>query len=166
MTALYHDLRDLGSFGEAKVDKTSTPKMTRDEVATYIDDIFPEANAGAELFTIESVRVNGARVRMNYNDRFIRPGGTISGPAMFTLADIGMYVAILAQVGRVPLAVTTSANINFLRRPSANDMIAEVNLLKMGRRLAVGEVDMMSAGSEEIVAHATATYSLPPLPGS
>ena len=81
---------------------------------------------------------------------------------MFTLADIAMYVAILAQVGRVPFAVTTSANINFLRRPAATDMIADVNLLKLGRRLAVGEVSMMSADSAEVVAHATATYSLPP----
>ncbi len=144
------------------MDTIPAPKMTRDEVAAYIDEVFPQANAGEKLFTIESVRINGARIRMNYNDRFIRPGGTISGPAMFTLADIAMYVAILAQVGRVPLAVTTSANINFLRRPAPTDMIAEVNLLKMGRRLAVGEVNMMSAGSDDIVAHATATYALPP----
>lgn len=159
---MYHGILDLGSLDEGLVNETAFPLMSRDEVAAYLDEIFPEANAGIELFTIESVRVNGARVRMNYNDRFIRPGGTISGPAMFTLADIGIYVAILAQVGRVPLAVTTSANINFLRRPAATDMIAEVRLLKMGRRLAVGEVEMMSAGSDDLVAHATATYSLPP----
>lgn len=144
------------------MDDIPLPKLTRDEVAAYIDEVFPEANGGTKLFIIESVRVNGARVRMNYDDRFIRPGGTISGPAMFTLADIAMYVAILAQIGRVPLAVTTSANINFLHRPDPTDMIAEVNLLKLGRRLAVGEVDMMSAGSDVVVAHATATYSLPP----
>ncbi|MEL7542447.1 MAG: PaaI family thioesterase [Pseudomonadota bacterium] len=141
---------------------TSTTRLTRDEVAAYIEDVFPEANAGSELFIIENVRPHGARVRMTYDARMLRPGGTISGPAMFTLADISMYVAILANIGRVPLAVTTSATINFLRRPLPRDMIAEVDLIKLGRRLAVGDVRMYSADDARMVAQANATYSLPP----
>ncbi|MEO0620430.1 MAG: PaaI family thioesterase [Pseudomonadota bacterium] len=140
----------------------SATQMTRDQVAAYIEDVFPEANAGTERFVIEDVRAHGARVRMTYDDRMIRPGATISGPAMFTLADIAMYVAILANIGRVPLAVTTSATINFLRRPLPQDMIAEVNLIKLGRRLAVGDVRMYSVGDDRMVAQANATYSLPP----
>ncbi|MEL6423318.1 MAG: PaaI family thioesterase [Pseudomonadota bacterium] len=137
-------------------------RMTREEVSAYLDDVFPEANAGEDLFVIEEVRPLGARVRMRYVPRMIRPGGTISGPAMFTLADIAIYVAILANVGRVPLAVTTSATINFLRKPKPRDLIGDVHLLKLGRRLAVGDVHMVSDGSNKPVAQANATYSLPP----
>ncbi|MGI9405827.1 MAG: PaaI family thioesterase [Hyphomicrobiaceae bacterium] len=136
--------------------------MTREEVSDYLAEVFPEPNHDGENFVVEAVRFQGARVRMNYREQFIRPGGTISGPAMFTLADYGLYVAILASIGRVPLAVTTSANINFLRRPDATAMIAEIDLIKLGRRLAVGEARLMSAGSDDLVAHVTATYSLPP----
>ncbi|MGI9407690.1 MAG: PaaI family thioesterase [Hyphomicrobiaceae bacterium] len=144
------------------VDNTPAPAMNRDEVSAYLEEVFPEPNHDGENFVVEAVRFQGARVRMNYRDQFLRPGGTISGPAMFTLADYGMYVALLASIGRVPLAVTTSANINFLRRPAPTALIAEVDLIKLGRRLAVGEVSMTSAGSDDLVAHVTATYSLPP----
>ncbi len=136
--------------------------MTRDEVSTYLAEIFPEPNWDGEHFVIESVRLHGARVKLNYHDQFLRPGGTISGPAAFTLADYGMYAALLANIGKVALAVTTNANINFLRRPAPTALIAEVDLIKLGKRLAVCDVRMMSQGSDDLVAHVTGTYSLPP----
>ena len=111
--------------------------------------------------TIEDARQAGARVRQAYNAQFIRPGGTISGPTMMALADFTMYVAVLATIGPVPLAVTTNLNINFLRKPAQRDLIAECRLLKVGQRLAVGEVTILSDGMDETVAHVTSTYSIP-----
>jgi len=111
---------------------------------------------------IEEAWHGGCRVRRTFNPRSLRPGGTISGPTMMGLTDFAMYVAILASIGPVPLAVTTNLNINFLRKPSQRDLIAEVKLIKLGKRLAVGEVEIFSDGEDEMVAHATATYSIPP----
>src|SRR5262249_54059116 len=101
-------------------------------------------------------------VRQRYNDKMIRPGGTISGPSMMTLADFAMYVAVLAAIGPVPLAVTINLNINFLRKPDQTDLLAEARLMKLGKRLAVGEVHLRSDGQEDPVAHVTTTYSIPP----
>ena len=83
------------------------------------------------------------------------------GPIMMALADFAMYVAVLASIGPVPLAVTTNLNINFLRKPGAADLLAEARLMKLGKRLAVGEVGIRSADATELVAHATSTYSIP-----
>jgi uncharacterized protein (TIGR00369 family) len=110
---------------------------------------------------IEEAWHGGCRVRRTFNPRSLRPGGTISGPTMMGLTDFSMYVAILASIGPVPLAVTTNLNINFLRKPAQRDLIAEVKLIKLGKRLAVGEVEIFSDGEEDMVAHATATYSIP-----
>ena len=106
----------------------------------------------------------GATIRLLYHDRHLRPGGTISGPAMMSLADYAMYVALLAQLGPVALAVTTNLSINFLRKPEQVDLIADCTILKLGKRLAVGEVAMHSQGSDDLVAHVVATYSVPPDP--
>ncbi|MEA2879344.1 MAG: hypothetical protein QOF14_4540 [Hyphomicrobiales bacterium] len=114
---------------------------------------------------IEDAWHGGCRVRRRFREASLRPGGTISGPTMMGVTDFAMYVAILASIGPVPLAVTTNLNINFLRKPAARDLIAEVKLIKLGKRLAVGEVEMFSEGEEDMVAHATATYSIPPPDG-
>jgi uncharacterized protein (TIGR00369 family) len=98
---------------------------------------------------------------MLYHEQTLRPGGTISGPAMFALADIAMYAALLARIGPRPLAVTTSLNINFLRKPKPGDMIADATILKLGKRLAMGEIGLHSDGEDDLAAHATATYSIP-----
>jgi uncharacterized protein (TIGR00369 family) len=113
------------------------------------------------LFHVERVEENFVQMRMTYHPRHLRPGGTISGPALMTLADTAMYLALLAMIGPVALTVTTSLNINFLRKPAARDVIAETRLLKLGKRLAVGEVTMFSDGDARPVAHATVTYSIP-----
>ena len=99
---------------------------------------------------------------MPFRADFIRPGGTITGPALFGLADVALYGAVLSRIGRVELAVTTSMTINFLRRPAPVGVSAEGRLLKLGRRLAYGEVLLRSQGEDEPVAHATGTYSIPP----
>ncbi len=113
-------------------------------------------------FRVEGFDDSAAVVRMPFAPALIRPGGTIAGPALMALADFAVYAALLARIGRVPLAVTTSLTINFLRKPGRVDVLAEARLLKLGRRLAVGEVTLAAAGAADPVAHVTATYALPP----
>jgi uncharacterized protein (TIGR00369 family) len=139
------------------------PAMTTEQMNRFLAAEFPQAFHVDSGLSIEQLWHGGARVRQAYHDRFIRPGGTISGPTMMALADIAMYAAVLAAVGPVPLAVTTNFNINFLRRPAARDLLAEASLLKLGKRLAVGEVGLRSVGEEDLVAHVTTTYSIPPV---
>ena len=137
------------------------PVMTLDEVNAFLIRDFPQIAPGRE-FIVEAVGPMCARMRLVATEKHLRPGGTISGPSMFALADVALYVAILAQIGPVALAVTTNLNINFLRRPASGDLIADCRLLKLGKRLAVGEVTLYSPGDDEPVAHATGTYSIPP----
>src|SRR3954470_18854847 len=111
---------------------------------------------------IEDAWHGGCRIRRKFSEKSLRPGGTISGPTMMGLTDFAMYVAVLASIGPVPLAVTTSLNINFLRKPAQRDLIAETRLIKLGKRLAVGDVEIYSDGEDQMVAHATSTYSVPP----
>jgi uncharacterized protein (TIGR00369 family) len=136
--------------------------MSAAEVATLLESEFPQVFQDGSGITIEDAWHGGCRVRRAFNDKFLRPGGTISGPTMMGLTDFAMYVAILASIGPVPLAVTTNLNINFLRKPAPRDLIAEAKLIKLGKRLAVGEVAIRSDGEEDMVSHATATYSIPP----
>jgi uncharacterized protein (TIGR00369 family) len=136
--------------------------MSAAEVAQLLAREFSQMAGGDSPNVIEGAWHGGCRVRRKFSERSLRPGGTISGPTMMGLTDFAMYVAILASVGPVPLAVTTNLNINFLRKPEQRDLIAEVKLIKLGKRLAVGEVEIFSEGLDEMVAHATATYSIPP----
>jgi uncharacterized protein (TIGR00369 family) len=140
------------------------PAYTLDELRAYLVEVFPQAGVG-KAFEIEDVGPEGGRVRLKFHDRHLRPGGTISGPSMMGLADFTLYVAILGRIGPVGLAVTTNLNINFLRRPAPRDLIAAARLIKLGKRLAVGEVAITSDGEDELVAHATGTYSIPPRDG-
>jgi len=113
-------------------------------------------------FRAESIGHGAATVRMPFNDAILRPGGTISGPAMMGLADFAMYAALMGAIGQVELAVTTNLNINFLRRPGQSDVIGDCRVLKLGKRLAVLEATLFSEGEDEPIAHATGTYSIPP----
>ena len=118
-----------------------------------------------DLFGIRTMSIGEGQavMRMHYDPRLIRPGGTIAGPALMALADVAMYAVVLGMIGKVELAVTTNLSINFLRKPPPADVLAEGRLLKLGKRLAVGEVLLTSAGSDELVAHVTGTYSIPPV---
>ena len=113
-------------------------------------------------FYAEAISQGAATVRMPFDDTSLRPGGTISGSAMMSLADFAMYAALLGAIGQVEMAVTTNFNINFLRLPSQADVIAECRVLKLGKRLAVLEVTLLSDGEDDPIAHATGTYSIPP----
>jgi acyl-coenzyme A thioesterase PaaI-like protein len=131
---------------------------TADEIRRFLADDFAQARC-----TVESVGERGAVVRQAIGPGDLRPGGTVSGPVLMAVADVALYVAILGEIGIVPLAVTTSLTINFLRRPRADAaIVARCRLLKVGRTLAVGDVHLFSEGDDAPVAHVVATYSLPP----
>jgi uncharacterized protein (TIGR00369 family) len=136
--------------------------MTVDAVEAFLEAEFPQLHHGGRTVMVEAVGPMTARLRMIAHEKHLRPGGTVSGPAMFMLADVGLYVAILAHIGPVALAATTNLNINFLRKPPRGDVIVEIRLLKLGKRLAVGEASLFAVDDVEPVAHAVGTYSIPP----
>ena len=125
----------------------------------FLTDSFPESPPS---FVVEEAADWGVRVRLGKAALRDRPGGTVSGPTVMALADSAAWMALCAEIGPVPLAVTTSLHIDFLRRPEMVDMVAEGRLLKLGRRLAVIDVSLRSAGRDELVAKAQVTYALPP----
>ena len=144
------------------INSSVTNRLDAERLQALIDARFPQIHAGGRTLIIEDVGVRTARVRFKSHERHMRPGGTISGSAMFTLADFGVYAAIIATLGEAGIdAVTTNLNINFLSRPEARDLLASVRVIRLGRRLAVGEAEIYSEGSAEMVAHAIATYALP-----
>ena len=141
---------------------TAAPVMTRDEVEAFLEREFPQIHVDGRIFQVEEVGPLSAVMRMRTSQRHVRPGGTVSGPAMMTLADLVLYVAILGSIGPIGLAVTTNLSFNFLRKPEPRDLIARCRLLKLGRRLAIGEASLFSEGADEPVCHAVGTYSIPP----
>lgn len=131
----------------------------KEEISAFIAAEFPQAK-----YVILDVGQRSATVLRPVGIAELRPGGTVSGPVLMATADFALYVAILGQIGIVPLAVTTSLNFNFLRKPAADRNIVGVcNLLKLGKSLAIGEVSLYSEGNEDVVAHAVGTYAIPPL---
>jgi uncharacterized protein (TIGR00369 family) len=141
-------------------DNVKARTFTTDELTAYLVEVFPEFWGSGDL-RIEELGPMKATLRLAFHPRQLRPGGTIAGPTMFGLCDSALYAAILSEIGPVALAVTTSATINFLRKPAPADLIGKARLIKLGKRLAVGEVALYSDGVSEIVAHATGTYSIP-----
>lgn len=137
------------------------PAMTVKDLERFLLAEFPQGFHSDSGLAIEAVWDGGCRVRQAFRQISLRPGGTISGPTMMALADFAMYVAVLAAIGPVPLAVTINLNINFLRKPAPRDLVAEARLLKLGKRLAMGEITICSEGQSGPVAHATSTYSIP-----
>jgi uncharacterized protein (TIGR00369 family) len=136
-------------------------KMTVPELEKFLRAEFPQAFSSGDIL-IEAADGASCRLRQRYSEQMLRPGGTISGPTLMALADCAMYVVLLSAIGPVGLAVTTNLTINFLRKGSAGqDVLAAARLLKLGKRLAVGEVNLMSAGLPDPIAHVTATYSIP-----
>lgn len=135
------------------------PVMTIEQLHQMMRDTFPQQ---AEQFEITEIRDDGVSVRMNVGEQHLRPGGTISGPAMFTLADCAFYYAILTMIGPKMLTVTTSAQIDFMRKPLPGDLIGEARILKLGKALVVGDVLIHSVHDDKPVARASVTYSIPP----
>ncbi len=131
---------------------------TKDDITRFFASEFPTSRC-----IVDEVGDGGATITYPIGADDLRPGGTVAGPVLMAVADIALYVAILGEIGIVPLTVTTSLNINFLRKPAAGKSIVAVcKLIKVGRALAVGEVSLYSAGSDAVVAHAVGTYSIPP----
>nr|WP_196108517.1 MULTISPECIES: PaaI family thioesterase [unclassified Ochrobactrum] len=135
------------------------PVMTIGDLQAFMKREFPQLG---DTFEITAIDDGSATMRLHADEQHLRPGGTVSGPSLFALADVTAYAAILAHIGPVTLAVTTSLNINFLRKPSPGAIDAVAHLLKLGKRLAVLEISLTDAANGELVAHATATYSIPP----
>lgn len=130
---------------------------TKVEIIEFLTTDYPHTNC-----TVEAVGGRSATVKLQVGADHLRPGGTVSGPVLMTVADLALYVAILGEIGIVPLAVTTNLSINFMRKPAAGrDIIGVCNLMKLGKSLAVGEVSLYSEGTEEPVAHVVGTYSIP-----
>lgn len=136
--------------------------LSLEALRDLLDEVYPQSSA-----TIEAVGEGHARVRQAIGREHLRPGDTVSGPVLMAVADWAAYAAILGEIGRVPLAVTTNLNISFMRKPAAGRaIVGEATLLKLGRRLAVAEVRIFSEGEDALVAHAQVTYSIPPPGGS
>ena len=145
------------------VDRNRDNHMSRISIAEFEEIARERVQFAVQLgIKVERLGEGEARARVPYRDDFLRPGGTIAGPVLMSLADFAMYGAVLSMIGPMELAVTTNLNINFLRRPLPGDIIAEARILKLGKRLAVGEVSLFRDGEDELVAHVTATYSIPP----
>jgi uncharacterized protein (TIGR00369 family) len=135
--------------------------MTAEAIHDLLLREFPQAYFPGCGLSLERVGYADVRVRRAFHADHLRPGGTISGPTMMALADFTMYVAVFSAIGPQTLAVTTNLSINFLRKPAQADLLADARLLKVGKRLIVGEVTIFSAGQEPPVAHVTSTYSIP-----
>jgi acyl-coenzyme A thioesterase PaaI-like protein len=130
---------------------------TKAEIVEFLATEFPQTRC-----TVEAVGGRAATIKHHVGLNELRPGGTVAGPVLMAVADVALYVAILGEIGIVPLTVTTNLSINFLRKPSADrDIVGVCKLMKLGRSLAVGEVALYSEGSDEIVAHVVGTYSIP-----
>ena len=136
-------------------------KLSVEQVEQFLREEFPQAFAVGDI-TIEHADGQTSLLRQRFDERMLRPGGTVSGPTLMALADFAMYVVLLSAIGPIGLAVTTNLNINFLRKGQrGQDVLAEARLLKLGKRLAVGEVNLLSGTSPDPIAHVTSTYSIP-----
>lgn len=138
-----------------------TLKMNAAELMAFMREVFQQV---ADDFNVEDVKPNEVTMRLIITEKHLRPGGTVSGPSMFALADVSAYIATLAMIGPQALAVTTNCSLDFMRKPRAGvDLIAVAKLLKLGRQLSVSHVLIYSEGMEEPVAQATMTYAIPPV---
>ena len=139
---------------------THTPVLTLEELVTFLDAEFPELHEGGRAYHVDAIEPGAAVMRLEADRRHLRPGATVSGPSLMTLADVAAYAAILAHVGPVAMAVTTSFSINFLRKSEPGPVICRATLMKLGKRLAVVDCNIQSG--DALIAHAVATYSIPP----
>ena len=139
-----------------------TPQMTAAEVNDLLKEVYPQLNDHYDFYQVTAVFPGGCTVRLNADERHLRPGGTVSGPSLFTLADIGGYVCVLSHAGPDALSVTTNLNINFMRKAEAGPIDGHCRILKLGKSLMVVDIDIVAGPDKQTVAHATGTYSIPP----
>lgn len=133
--------------------------MTREQLGAFLADVFPEAAGAFEIIEVAPDRV---RLSMAVRPHMLRPGGTVSGPTLFALADYAFYVLVLSRIGPEALTVTTNMSINFMRKPEPTRLWTEARLLKLGRSLAVGDALLFNEGSDAPLAQASGTYAIPP----
>lgn len=139
-----------------------TPQMGAEEVNELLKRVYPQLNAEFASYRAIEIFPGGCTVRLDADHRHLRPGGTVSGPSLFTLADIGGYVCVLSHAGPDALSVTTNLNINFMRKAEAGPIDGHCRILKLGRNLMVYDIDIVAGPDRHTVAHATGTYSIPP----
>lgn len=139
------------------------PLLDAAQVNTLMAEVYPQLNADHLSYEAVAVFPGGCTVRLNADERHLRPGGTVSGPCLFTLADIGGYACVLSHAGPDALSVTTNISINFMRKAGAGPVLGHCRILKLGRSLMVFDIDIVADG--QTVAHATGTYSVPPKRG-
>ena len=138
------------------------PILTVADLNRFLETDFSEVHTDGKIFEVIATGPGFATMRLDPQQKHLRPGGTVSGPTLFALADVTAYIALLAHIGPVALAVTTNLNINFLRKPQLGPLQCTCRILKLGKRLAVLDAVISELGGDELVAHATATYSIPP----
>lgn len=138
------------------------PVLDTDQVNRLLTEVYPQFNAGQRSYEALDVFPGGCLVRLNADERHLRPGNTVSGPALFALADIAGYICVLSHAGPDALSVTTNLNINFMRKAEAGPIDGHGRILKLGKSLMVFDVDIRAGPDQETVAHATGTYSIPP----
>lgn len=133
--------------------------MNEQALREFLRETFPQVGEDFEIVNLTDFGIN---VRLKVRERDLRPGGTVSGPSIFALADVSVYLALLSRIGPRELAVTTNCSINFMRKPPLADLLARARILKLGNSLCVSEVEIHSDGADEMIAHAVLTYSIPP----
>jgi len=138
------------------------PVLNAGQVNALLATAYPQLNADGDCYRAVAVTAGGCIVRLDADERHLRPGGTVSGPSLFTLADIGGYVCVLSHAGPDPLSVTTSLTINFMRKAGAGPIDGHCRILKLGRSLMVFDIEMVAGQERTLVAHATGTYSVAP----
>lgn len=138
------------------------PVLTAIQVNELMDKAYPQLNQGERSYETIDVFPGGCLVRLNADDRHLRPGGTVSGPSLFTLADIGGYACVLSHAGPDALSVTVNLNIDFMRKAQAGPIDGHCHILKLGKSLMVFAIDIVAGPDRHTVAHATGTYSIPP----
>jgi uncharacterized protein (TIGR00369 family) len=132
--------------------------MSKIEIEQFLKKEFPQVSQSFEILTLDAGSIS---MLMNITNEHLRPGGSVSGPTMFLLADVSFYLATLSLIGPKRLTVTTNCSINFLRKPSEENLISETRVLKIGKTLSVGDVLIYSKGNKNPVAHASLTYAIP-----
>ncbi|MEE9375720.1 MAG: PaaI family thioesterase [Rhizobiaceae bacterium] len=140
-----------------------TPVLTVDALNSFTFDVFPQLMEQFPEYKCTHIEAGRVVVQLQTHDQHIRAGGTVSGPTLFSLADIGGYACVLSHVGKEALAVTTNLNINFMRKAEPGILVADCKILKLGKRLMVFEASIMVEGKTELIAHATGTYAIPPM---
>ncbi|MEJ6783260.1 PaaI family thioesterase [Aminobacter sp. Piv2-1] len=138
------------------------PMLDARQVDELLRRVYPQLNEHYDFYQTVEVFPGGCTVRLNADERHLRPGGTVSGPSLFTLADIGGYVCVLSHAGPDALSVTTNLNINFMRKAEAGPIDGHCRILKLGKSLMVFDIDIVAGPDRHTVAHATGTYSIPP----